>query len=170
MGPTGPIFVGGRCALAAPSLGLDSGVAVYFFMAGSAWNCMTWDQVLMVIPVGRRNSWETLVMSSTTGPPPALLQWGNCLTVPPAELSYRRVLRTASTTARLFRGTVHRVLRYAMDQELGGDSSLLALAITLQTIAGATPTTRPRRIRSRSQRRRRPLGPKWLGRTYVTRP
>ncbi len=37
----GPIFVAGRCALAAPSLGLDSGVAAYPFMAGSAWNCMT---------------------------------------------------------------------------------------------------------------------------------
>ena len=37
----GPIFVGGRCGLAAPSLGLDSGVAAYFFMGGSAWTCMT---------------------------------------------------------------------------------------------------------------------------------
>ena len=38
----GPIFVGGRCCgWVAPSLGLDSGVAAYSFMAGSAWNCMT---------------------------------------------------------------------------------------------------------------------------------
>ena len=37
----GPNFVGGRCAPAAPSLDVDSGVAAYSFMAGSAWNCMT---------------------------------------------------------------------------------------------------------------------------------
>ena len=36
----GPIFVGGRCGLAAPSLDLDSGAACSF-MGGSAWNCMT---------------------------------------------------------------------------------------------------------------------------------
>ena len=30
-----------RAGPAAPSLGLDSGVAAYSFMAGSAWNCMT---------------------------------------------------------------------------------------------------------------------------------
>lgn len=41
MGPCGAHFFGGGCGLAAPSLGLDSGVAVYSFMAGSAWNCMT---------------------------------------------------------------------------------------------------------------------------------
>jgi hypothetical protein len=51
MGPAGPIFVGGRCGLAAPSLGLDSGVAAYSFMAGRAWNCMTccnWGSALEV--------------------------------------------------------------------------------------------------------------------------
>ncbi|CAH0139561.1 hypothetical protein SRABI26_00439 [Arthrobacter sp. Bi26] len=41
MGPCGPIFVGGRCGLAAPSFDVDSGVAGYTFMAGSVWNCMT---------------------------------------------------------------------------------------------------------------------------------
>ena len=36
----GPIFVGGRCGLAAPSMDLDSGAACSF-VGGSAWNCMT---------------------------------------------------------------------------------------------------------------------------------
>ena len=57
--PAGPIFVV-AAVLAAPCLGLDSGVGVYSFMAGSAWNCMTWDQILRVIPVGSRNSWQTV--------------------------------------------------------------------------------------------------------------
>src|SRR6478735_2201968 len=42
------------------SLGLDSGVAAHSCMAGSAWNCMTWDQILRVIPVGSRNPWQTV--------------------------------------------------------------------------------------------------------------
>ena len=37
----GPIFVGGRCGLATPSLGVDSGLAVYSFMDWGAGNCMT---------------------------------------------------------------------------------------------------------------------------------
>jgi hypothetical protein len=42
MGPCGGPFLLVAAGLAATSLGLDSGVAVYSFMAGSAWNCMTW--------------------------------------------------------------------------------------------------------------------------------
>jgi hypothetical protein len=41
MGPCGGPFLLVATGLAAPSLGLDSGVAVYSFMAGSAGNCMT---------------------------------------------------------------------------------------------------------------------------------
>ena len=42
MGPCGgPFLLVAVAGLAAPSLGLDSGVAAHSFMAGSAWNCMT---------------------------------------------------------------------------------------------------------------------------------
>jgi hypothetical protein len=41
MGPCGGPFLLVVSGLAAPSLGLDSGVVVYSFMAWSAWNCMT---------------------------------------------------------------------------------------------------------------------------------
>jgi hypothetical protein len=41
MGPCGGPILLVPAGLAAPTLGLDSGVAVYFFMAGSVWYCMT---------------------------------------------------------------------------------------------------------------------------------
>jgi hypothetical protein len=64
MGPCGGPFLLVAAGLAAPCRDLDSGVAAYSFMAGSAWNCMTWDQILRVIPVGSRSSWQSLVMTS----------------------------------------------------------------------------------------------------------
>jgi hypothetical protein len=67
MGPCGGPFLLIADALAAPSLGLDSSVAAYFFMTGSAGNCMTCCESSSS-PHGHtchsRNSWESLVMSS----------------------------------------------------------------------------------------------------------
>jgi hypothetical protein len=68
MGPCGGPFLLVVSGLAAPSLGLDSSVAAYSFMAGGAWSCMTCCDLgiknSMVIPVGSQNSWEIFVVSS----------------------------------------------------------------------------------------------------------
>lgn len=93
--PTGPIFVGGRYGLAAPSLGVDSGVAAYSFMAGSAWNGMTCcgsgDQIYFLVimsPAGRarvRPCWAELSWASAVAVASEPTRSGALFAAMPAE-------------------------------------------------------------------------------------
>ena len=61
MGPCGGPFLLVAAGLAAPSLGLGSGVAAYSFMAGGAWKCMT------CCDLGIKSSCSSLSPAGTRG-------------------------------------------------------------------------------------------------------
>ncbi len=61
MGPCRGPFLLVAAGLAAPSLGWDSGVGVYFFMAGGAWTCMTCCDLRI------KSSWSSLSVAGTRG-------------------------------------------------------------------------------------------------------